>query len=209
VIKGVPVLSYLSPNSFATVVPISVVKTFGLSTKPMASNRFTSYDGRQVSVSAVVDELKFLLGDIEICLNNAVVVENEVEGLMDGVRLGMDFFESAAWIRCSTRFAGNTFVITDGGYTKNVFLSDQADELRYYSRDGKTCQLPFIHITNLSNYEMMFLVTMDEDSYKSCFVDCQWCCRYFPSDGMMKCDSSDKYYCNEDCKSRGDEIRVL
>ena len=95
VIKGVPVLSYLSPNSFVTVVPISVVKTFGLSTKPMASNRFTSYDGRQVSVSAVVEELKFLLGDIEICLNNAVVVENEVEGLMDGVRLGMDFFESA------------------------------------------------------------------------------------------------------------------
>jgi len=142
VIKGVPVLSYLSPNSFATVVPISVVKTFDLSTKPMASNRFTSYDGRQVSVSAVTDELKFLLGDIETCLNNAVVVENEVEGLMDGVRLGMDFFESAAWIRCSTRFVGNTFVITDGGYTKNVFLSDQADELRYYSRDGKTCQLP-------------------------------------------------------------------
>ena len=42
VIKGVPVLSHLSPNSFATVVPISVVKNFGLITKPMASNRFTS-----------------------------------------------------------------------------------------------------------------------------------------------------------------------
>lgn len=50
---------------------------------------------------------------------------------MDGVRPRMDFyFESAAWIPCSTRFADNTFVITHGGYTKYVFLSDKADELR-------------------------------------------------------------------------------
>lgn len=72
------IILFLSQNSFATVVPISVWSKLLVYKNPMATNKFTSFDGRQVSicVSAVADKLKFLLGDIEIiCLNNAVVVE--------------------------------------------------------------------------------------------------------------------------------------
>ena len=210
-IKGVSILAYLSLNSFVTVVPISVVKTFGLRTKPMASDKFISPIGRTISVSAVVDELKFHLGSIEVCLNNAVVVKNEVEGMMDGILLGRDFFASAAWVRCSTRLQDKTFVITDGGYTDNLFLPDQADELRYYSRDGKTCRLPFVHIANLATSEMFFLLTIDDDMLKTVFGECEWCCRCFPSDGMLKCERGGKshFYCDEECKSQGDEIRAL
>jgi len=178
----------------------------------MASDKFICPygHGRHISVSAVVDELKFHLGGIEICLNNAVVVRNEVEGMMDGIRLGMDFFASAAWVRCSTRLQDSTFVITSGG-TDNLFLPDQADELRYYSRDGKTCQLPFVHIANLAASEMLFLVSIDEDISKTGFEECQWCCRCFPSDGMTTCERGGKshYYCDEECKSQGDEICAL
>jgi len=55
------------------VVPLNVVNTFGLRTKPMASDKFICPFGRHVSVSAMVDKLKFHLGGIEVRLNNAVV----------------------------------------------------------------------------------------------------------------------------------------
>ena len=103
-VKGVPILASLSPNSFVTVVPRSIVDNFGLKTKPTTSSEFVTVLGDHVSISAVVDEFKFYLGDVEICLNNAVVAQKETN-TVGSVQLGMDFFESAVWIRCSTRFS--------------------------------------------------------------------------------------------------------
>ena len=94
--------------------------------------------------------------------------------MMDGIRLGMDFFESSAWVPCSTRLQDSTFVF------------DQANELRYYSRDSKTCKLPFVRIANLATSQMLCLVTIDVDMSKTGFSECQWCYRCFPSDGMSK-----------------------
>ena len=207
-LKGVSILASLSPHSFVTVVPLSVVKTFGLKTKPITSSQFVDFSGNTISISAVVDELTFNIGSLEVCLNNAIVWERE--SWVRGIQLGMDFFESAAWTRCSTKFGGgNTFVVTDGGYTNNAFYQNQPDELRYYSRDGKICQLPFIHITHLARSHSIPIITLSGDLTKTNFGECQWCCRYFPSDGMLPCEhgSIKHYYCDEECKSKGLAVR--
>ena len=127
-VKGVSILASLSTNSFVTVVPSSIGDTFRLKTNPMASSQFLSILGCNVSVCAVVDEFTFFLGSIEICLNNTIVLTHESD-LQISVQLVIDFLESAAWMRCSTRFADKTFVITDGGYTKTMFMEDQPDEI--------------------------------------------------------------------------------
>ena len=213
-LKGVSILASLSPHSFVTVVPLSVVRTFGLKTKPITSSQFIDYSGRSISISAVVDELTFNIDSVEVCLNNAIVWEKETDkvgGIQRGIQLGMDFFESAAWTRCSTKFGGgNTFVVTDGGYTNNAFYQTQPDELRYYSRDGKICQLPFIHITHLARSHSIPIITLSGDMSKNDFGECQWCCRYFPSDGMLPCEhgSIKHYYCDEECKSKGLAVRA-
>ncbi|KAL7541954.1 hypothetical protein ACHAXR_011382, partial [Thalassiosira sp. AJA248-18] len=211
-VKSVPVLAWLSPYSLVTVVPISVVNSFGFKTKPLSSSQFTGFDRSQISVVAVVEEFKFRLGSIEVCLTNAVVLSEESD-LTKGIRLGMDFFESAAWTRCSTRFAGDIFVVSDAGYTKNLFLPEQKDELRYYSRDGKICQLPFIHVENMADSHYIPVVTLDYGLSKTSFDECQWCCRCFPSDGMLKCEDKgtqhyNRHYCDEECKSQGESIRA-
>ena len=122
---------------------------------------------------------------IEICLNNAVVLVNEYGHRT--VQLGMDFFESAARARCSTMISEcGTFVVTDGGHTSDVFMEDQADEIRYYSGDVKICQLLFIHVKNLTSEEATPIVSIPVDSSTQ-FGEWQWCCRYFPCDGMFKC----------------------
>ena len=77
-VKGVSILASLSTNSFVTVVPRSIVDTFWLKTKPITSSQFITLCGEgHVSVAAVINEFKFLVGNIEICLNNAVVLVNE------------------------------------------------------------------------------------------------------------------------------------
>ena len=207
-VKGISILAWLSPHSFVTVIPMDVVKTFGLKTKPISSSQFMAFNGNPVSISAVVDEFTFYIGSVEVCLNNAIVLGKETS-VVRGVQLGMDFFESALWTRCSTRISGDSFVITDGGYTNNVFLSDQPDELRYYSRGGRICQLPFIHITNLATSALIPIVTLSGDLTKIDFGECQWCCRYFPCDGMLPCDHGLKkhYYCDEGCKAKGMAVR--
>ena len=209
-VKGVPILASLSPYSFVTAVALSVVKTFGLKTKPITSSQFIDVFGNPHSITAVVDEFTFYIGNVEVCLNNAIVLGNET-GFVRGVQLGMDFFESAVWTRCSTKFGGgSTFVVTDGGYTNNLFYEDQPDELRYYSRGGKICQLPFIHITHLARVHCIPIITLSGDLTKTDFGECQWCCRYFPCDGMLPCEHGSKkhYYCDEECKSKGLSVRA-
>ncbi|KAK1746190.1 hypothetical protein QTG54_002797 [Skeletonema marinoi] len=212
-VKGVPILASLSPNSIFTVVPKAVVKSFGLKTKPITSSQFVDLVGdKRVDVAEVVDEFRFFLEDVEICLNNAVVLKTE-PSLMRSVQLGVDFFESALWTRCSVRLDDDSFVVSDGGYTTTMFTKDQPDELRYYSRDGKICRVPFIHIRNHSKDAMMpQIVRLPGDLSAQC-GECQWCCRYFPCDGMLKYDDDDnnngistqefRYYCDEECKSKG------
>ena len=71
--KGVPILASISPNSFVTVVTQNIVQMFNLKTKPIHSD-FIVADGSPIIVAAVVDELNFNLGSVEICLNNAIVL---------------------------------------------------------------------------------------------------------------------------------------
>jgi len=211
-VKGVPILASLSPNSIFTVVPKAVVKSFGLKTKPIASSKFVTVTSGIVDVAEVVDEFRFFLEDVEICLNNAVVLKTE-PSFMRSVQLGVDFFESALWTRCSVRLDDDSFIVSDGGYTTTMFTKDQPDELRYYSRNGKICRVPFIHIRNHSKDAMMpQIVRLPGDLSAQC-GECQRCCRYFPCDGMLKYDDDDnnngistqefRYYCDEECKSKG------
>ena len=207
-VKGVPILSSLSPSSIFTVVPKSVIKSFGLKTKPILSSQFVDINGKRIKVAAVVDEIRFFLQDIEICLNNAVVLKNET-GIMS-IQLGKDFFETAMWTRCSVRLSDDAYVVSDGGYTTNMFMKDQPDELRYYSRSGKICQVPFIHIKNYSGDVSAPKIVMLPNFSARC-GECQWCCRYFPCDGMLKYDDGNdgnstrefRYYCDEECKAKG------
>lgn len=207
-VKGVPVLASLSPHSIFTVVPKAVVTTFGLKTKPITSSRFIDALDKKIYVAEVVDEIKFFLQDVEICLNNAIVLNNE-SGIMN-IQLGKDFFETAMWTRWSVRLADDVYVVSDGGYTTNMIMNDQSDELRYYSRGGKICQVPLIHIRNYSGVvEAPKIIRLPNFSNKC--GECQWCCRYFPCDGMLKYDDNDgdsssrefRYYCDEECKAKG------
>mmetsp|Transcript_29075 Transcript_29075/g.64493 ORF Transcript_29075/g.64493 Transcript_29075/m.64493 type:complete len:849 (-) Transcript_29075:131-2677(-) len=214
-LKGIPIFASLSPQSFVSVVPRSIVETFGLQVRDITSSQFCSFDGGTVTVSSVVDELKFYLGDLEICLNNAVVLRNE-RGMVGSIQLGMDFFETSAWTRCSTKLGG-CFVITDGGFSMNEFVREERvcpDELRYYSRDGKICRLPFIHIENLAETGKIPIVSIPgPEEAPTRFGECQWCCRYFPCDGMLREEGETpngerpSYYCDEDCQARGMTIR--
>lgn len=212
-VKGVPILASLSLLSIFTVVPRSVVKTFGLKTKRVSSSQFVSISPGKVRVAEVVEEFRFYLKDVEICLNNAVVLKNEGEGLRS-VQLGMDFFESALWTRCSVMLGENYGVVTDGGYNKNNLSSNQPEELRYYSRDGKICQVPFIHVRELSQTKSIPIISLPGDHSAKC-GECQWCCRYFPCDGMLKYDDESsqssqdfRYYCDEECKAKGMLVRT-
>ncbi len=124
---------------------------------------------------------------------------------MLSVQLGMDFFESAAWTRSSTSFAENISVICDGGHTDNLFLQDQPDEFQYYSCDGRIGTAQFVHITNFGDTEFMPIVTIPAD-LSTQFAECQWCCRMFPSDGMLECPDRpafNRFYCDAECKSHG------
>ncbi|KAL7546812.1 hypothetical protein ACHAWF_010147 [Thalassiosira exigua] len=208
-LKGVPILASLSPNSIFTVVPQSVVDSFGLKTKPLRSSQFVSVDGGHVSISGVIDEFRLFLDGVEICLNNAIILEKQIH-FMRSVQLGMDFFASAIWTRCSVTYAKDVSVITDGGYTKNTFVPGERDELRYYSRDGKICQVPFIHVSNWDETNPIPIVSLPEDIDSTLFAECQWCCRCFPGDGMLRCSDlgETRFYCDEECKSRGMTIHT-
>ncbi len=206
-VKNVPILASLSQNSIFTIVPKDVVRSFGLKTKPMPSSQFIDPWGKRVGVSEVVDEFRFFLKDVEICLNNAIVLSKEPEYLRS-VQLGMDFFETASWTRCSVRINvdGDTYVITDGGYTTNMLKKNQPDEIRYYSRDGKICQVPFIHVSDLDKTTSLLPIVSLPAHISTLCAECQWCCRYFPSDGMLK-HGNDAYYCDNNCKAKGLSIR--
>ncbi len=211
-VKNVPILASLSPNSIFTVVPQAVVRSFGLKTKPIASSQFIDILGKHVGVKEVVDEFRFFLKDVEICLNNAIVLSKEPPCLRS-VQLGMDFFETASWTRCSVLMEGDMYIVSDGGHTMNMIMKDQPDELRYYSRDGKICQVPFIHVSDLNGTEQVLppIVSLPGDFSAQC-AECRWCCRYFPCDGMLKySDSTGQscYYCDEDCKAKGLSIRTI
>lgn len=211
VVKNVPILASLSQNSTFTVVSKAVVRSFGLKTKPIASSEFIDLSGNHVGVSEVVDEFNFFLKDVEICLNNAIVLSEEPQCLK-GVQLGLDFFETALWTRCSVRLGtleGDINIVSDGGYTMSVFSKNQPSEIRYYSRDGKICQVPFIHVSDYSMTKSLPPVVSLEvpiDVSAQC-KECRWCCRYFPRDGLLKC-GKDIYYCDEDCKAKGMVIRT-
>ena len=214
-IKGIPIFASLSPNSFVTVVTQSVVQMFNLKTKPIHSE-FITANGGPITVAAVVDELYFKLGRVDICLNNAVVLPVE-NNCIRSVQLGVDFFDSAVWTRCSTRLnEGDTFDVTDGGGMRDLLMPNQPDELRYYSRDGKICQLPFIHVKELGDFCNLPIVSLPGDMSTQ-FAECQWCCRYFPCEGMVKClkeESTDststqyRYYCDEECKAQGRAVHA-
>lgn len=207
-VKGVPILASLSPHSMCTVVPKTVATTFGLKTKPISSSQFIDVFDKKIYVAEVVDEIRFFLQDVEICLNNAIVLNNE-SGIMN-IQLGKDFFETAMWTRCSVRLADDVYVVSDGGYTTNMLMKDQPSELRYYSRGGKICQVPFIHIKNYSGRVKAPTIIRLPNFSDKC-GECQWCCRYFPCDGMLKYDDNDndsstrefRYYCDEECKAKG------
>ena len=208
-VKGIPILASLSPSSIFTVVPKAVVNSFGLKIKPITSSQFKDVMDKRIKVAAVVDEIRFFLQDVEICLNNAVVLKNET-GIMN-IQLGKDFFETAMWTRCSVRLSDDAYVVSDGGYTTNMFMKDQPDELRYYSRSGKICQVPFIHIKNYSDDVSAPPKIIKLPNFSARCGECQWCCRYFPCDGMLKYnDGNDgnstrefRYYCDEECKAKG------
>lgn len=211
-VKGVPILASLSHNSIFTVVPKDVIRSFGLKTKPITSSQFVDVMGNNIGIAEVVDEFRFFLKDIEICLNNAVVLKNE-HSFARSVQLGMDFFETSLWNRCSVRLQDEMYVVTDGGYTSHMFMKDQPNELRYYSRDGKICQVPFIHVIDLGSEKLLPIVSLPGDFSAEC-GECQWCCRNFPCDGMLKREDNNggvfrfRYYCDEDCKAKGMAIRA-
>jgi hypothetical protein len=207
-VKRIPLLAAISSHSFFTVIPSPIVTTFQLKTKPISSSRFITYHGETVETIAVVDEFKFTLGSVEICLNNALVPKHSSIG---NIQLGMDFLESAAWARLSTPLAfeasdlGAINVVTDGGYTGDLFLAKQPDELRYYSRDGKIAAVPFVHIQNLSGSAHLPVVTLPQEIVFTAFPECQWCCRCFPSDGML-CHNG-RFYCDDECLDNGLKVR--
>ena len=211
-VNGVPILASISSNSIFTVIPKAVVKTFGLKTKPIRSSQFVSGFGTgRIDIAEVVDEFRFFLKDVEICLNNAVVLKKEKRS--NRIQLGIDFFHSALWTRSSVQVGGITnvpegvFVVSDG-FGEDMFLRiKQPDELRYYSRHGKICQVPFIYINHMMCQRSLPVVSLLGGS-RTKFGECQWCCRFFPCDGMLKCDDGTDgdgihYYCDEDCKSKG------
>ncbi|KAL7541271.1 hypothetical protein ACHAXR_011139 [Thalassiosira sp. AJA248-18] len=209
-IKGIPVMATLSHNSVFTIVPQCVADSFEMKTKPITSTQFTDVMGKSVSVAAVVDEFKFLLDGVEICLTSAIVLEDKKDFNMS-IQLGMDFFQSAAWTRSSTAFGENLSVIFDGGHTKNNFLKDQPNELRYYSRDGKIARAPFVHVSHLSDTHKLPIVSLPGDLSTN-FAECQWCTRMFPNDGMVEDKDRqllfNRFYCDEECKSRGLAVRT-
>ncbi|EJK68803.1 hypothetical protein THAOC_09987 [Thalassiosira oceanica] len=153
-VKGVPILATLSMSAY-TIVPKVIADNFRLKTKLIKTSQLITHQGNTVKVAAVVDEFDFMLDDsVNVCLNNAIITENQ--DALFSIQLGADFFASAAWTRCCTPIFDEgsskalSHVIVDGGFSDNVFLPEGGDEMRYYSRDGKISQIPFIHVMDLA-----------------------------------------------------------
>ncbi|CAB9513034.1 expressed unknown protein [Seminavis robusta] len=170
----------------------------------------------QVHLKAVRD-LSFTLGNkndedddktIEVSLPSAMqAYEPHSEGWPVGVILGLDFFQSAAWIQMSVDVdlevcLGRTIALLTGNSAGSLLEFDlieprRADfieqDLRYYARNGKVFWTPLWHVSlsnhdsclSLGQYLKELLPNKDSRNNKhgerrQYVTECSWCTRQFP-----------------------------
>ena len=212
IVKGIPVTAFISTTSYFTLVSPEFVELFRLCKVGLKSDKLTNLfgDNPEEGTMSLVDEFLFTVGDIEVCLRNAL--EAPLPSCM-GVQLGMDFLRSCAWGIIDVRLDGNieqlersgSFITTDG-YGRTLFISpNRKEELRYYAHDGRIFRTPLLHLQpfkagGMSNW---ISVSLTDD-----FSECSWCCRYFLPEAMLQCPQrKDVYYCTETCLGAATEVR--
>jgi len=220
-VKNITVLARVSTTSPLTVISNKFVEMFGLKKTNLISKEFVVFNGQQLNEGVtVIKDFAFRVGDIEVCLNNTVSYDYPDDSTVHGVQLGVDFLQSAAWTQYCVRvdmkvseldgsgMQDNVFAIADGGSEVHVVVGEcRREELRYYARNGRTFQTPFIHIRNFADTGSIPVFTLMESVR---FTECEWCCRFFPT-GMLPCvdcgqSGRSVHYCDEECRENASKI---
>ena len=215
VVKGVPVLAWLSPTSPLTVISKDFVENFGLQKKELSSKEFIQYDGSELDRFWAVKEFAIDIGGIEIRLNNSICYQfAEDNERARGVQLGMDFIDTAAWAQVSIEIDGSfmsgeedydedeaVYAIADGCGPIVVTTDPQPEEIRFYSRTGQIFRSRLIQVLNLSDSDFIPIVSLPNSVQ---FTECEWGSRCFPA-GMKACAECEAlgrstYYCDEACR---------
>lgn len=229
VVKGVPILAWLSPTSPLTVLSRDFVENFGLQRKELSSKEFIQFDGRELDRFWAVKEFVFHIGQIEIRLNNSICYQFAAQGERPrGVQLGMDFFDTAAWAQVSVQLDGRflmndlsedsktenneappetVYAIADGCGPIVVTTDPQPQEIRFYCRTGEIFRTPLIHLANLSDSDYIPIVSLPNTVQ---FTECEWCTRCFPT-GMKACAECETlgrstFYCDEACQKQAEAV---
>lgn len=209
IVCGVPVIAFISVTSSVTLLSSEFVQLFGLRKVGIQSETlknllsFPSSNG----VQSIVEEFQFKIGEINICLRNAL--ESPLPSCI-GVQLGLDFLQSGAWCVIDAKIEDNLKQVE--GIKPNVSIdgfghvwhknSARKEELRYYSNDGEIFRTGLLHLqpfkkASLSNW---INVVFGDD-----VKECNWCSRVFP-DGLIACkdceakEGKNVYYCTDKCK---------
>lgn len=212
IVKGIPVTAFMSTTSYFTLVSPEFVELFRLDKVGLKSDKLTNLfgDNLEAGTISLIDEFRFHIGDIEVCLRNAL--EAPLPSCM-GVQLGMDFLQSCAWGIIDVRLDGNIehlerngSCITTDGYGRTLFISpNRKEELRYYTHDGRIYRTPLLHLQPFKAGGMSNWISV---SLTSAFAECSWCCRYFLPAEMVQCPQrKDVYYCTESCLCVASEFR--
>ena len=230
VVQSIPVLAWLSPSSPLTCVSKNFCKTFCLELSTLVSNDFCAFNGQSVGMVALVKEFGFKLGDVDVCLNNAICLLEEANPpIIHGVQLGMDFFDTALWTQCCTVVdvlsangtiasgearqvdASSVVAIADGSMNTCLIDGNECictDGFRYYARNGKSFETDFIHIPNLAESESIPIISLRCTKQ---FQMCHWCGRVFPSTELLACIPCAEageavYFCDSDCQTKASMI---
>ena len=211
VVKGVPVTAFISTTSYFTLLSPEFVELFGLCKVGLDSDNFKNVLGRESveGTQSLVDEFRFQLGEIDICLRNTL--QTSLPTCM-GVQLGVDFLRSGAWCVIDAQLNGNieqlrrsgSYISTDGFGNTSYTSPNRKEELRYYAHDGTTFRTPLLHLQPFKVHRMSNWASVANCEY---FAECSWCCRIFLPTGMLRCQQrSEVYYCTETCRDAAFEV---
>ena len=204
VVKGIPVTAFISTTSYFTLLSPEFVEIFGLRKVGLETDKFTNLFGDVSGQGrfSLVDEFRFDLGGISVCLRNAL--EAPLPSCF-GVQLGLDFFRSGAWCIIDVKLdAGldqaarlGSSITTDGFGHLFYINPSRKEELRYYTHDGRSSRIPLMHLQPFKVGSVSNWVSVSNES----LAECSWCCRVFLPQSMISCLQCPRvYYCTEECR---------
>lgn len=207
VVKGIPVTAFISTTSCFTLLSPEFVNLFSLRKIGLETDKFTNVFGNESGkgVFSLIDEFRFNLGGINVCLRNAV--EAPLPNCF-GVQLGLDFLRSGAWCVIDVKLDSNVdqavrlgSCITTDGYGRSFFINpNRKEELRYHTHDGRSSRIPLMHLQPFKVGCMSNWVSVAHHQDES-FAECSWCCRVFVPHAMLSCPQCPSvYYCTTECR---------